>query len=155
MSLKSQFHRSPRPAAWPVVFIVLTATCAWCAELPRIQGSCAVIDATQMGTEVHLTLELSLLNRGDAEIVAARLVLRDSLLLMKEYGSFSPLSIRAGQSVTLQGKFTIAKREYDLWQKGRQPSIFLDFGDKREPGLGQKLVLPLMRTGTHKTSLNS
>jgi hypothetical protein len=125
VSTQFKFRRSLCAVARLVLCLVFASASVLCAQQPRIQGSYAVRSEWKSANEVHLTLELSLFNCGDADLTAARLVLQDSLLI-RDYGAFPTLSIAAGKAGFVRSEFTIPLREYDLWQKGRRPNFLLE-----------------------------
>ena len=141
MSPQHHFRQGLRAVAGLALCLGFASTPVWCAQHSGIQGSYAVRNESRSGNQVQLTLDISLSNGSDADLASARLVLRDSILFMKSYGAFAPVSIKAGTAASLSGAFKIPSREYELWKKGRQPNLFLQFGDSGGNGIGQRIVL--------------
>ncbi len=106
-----------------------------------------VKDATDLGSEVQLTLLLRLFNYSDAEVADATLTLRDSLLRQKSYGSFPSVSVGDRQSVRLSGGFTIPHREYERWQRGAVPNLIIEFKDAAGKSIRRRIELVKMPLG--------
>ena len=61
--------------------------------------------------------------------VADAIVLLEDLLFFDEHGSFLGVWIVNGESVLLEGNFTVPTEEYDLWLQGVSPSLSIETQD--------------------------
>ncbi len=91
-------------------------------------GFYEVVDAMDLGEEVHVTLRFRIFNYGDADVHGAIITLEDSVL-PTSYGSFDFISIGKQQSVLLEKDFFIPQREYDRWQSGATPRLSVQYTD--------------------------
>jgi len=102
-------------------------------------GSYQVSDVSVSGDTASLTLTLRLFNHSSADISNATVVLRDMIIPSRNYGTFSNVSVPAGQAVQLSGTFQVPQREYQSWQQGRQPLLMIEFAD----AAGNKVRRPI------------
>jgi hypothetical protein len=79
---------------------------------------------------VQLTLNLHLYNYSGADVSRAVVMLRESAPGLLVYGGFSAIKLLCDrQDVKVRQQFTIPKREYQLWQRGIKPNLFITYQD--------------------------
>jgi hypothetical protein len=88
-------------------------------------------DVVEAGEEVSLTLKLRVYNYGADEVAGATITLEDSAQPDKICGSFADVSIPARTSVPLEAGLTVLRREYEAWQTGGTPRLYIEFQDQQ------------------------
>ena len=89
----------------------------------------------EQGTEVRVTLSLHIYNYSGADVTQAAIMLHESGPGLVVYGGFSAIKLlHDRQDVKVRRQFTIPKREYQLWQTGIKPNLFITYQDS----LGKK-----------------
>ena len=84
----------------------------------------------EQGTEVRVTLSLHMYNYSGADVTQAVIMLHESGPGLVVYGGFSAIKLmRDRQDVKVRQQFTIPKREYQLWQGGINPNLFITYQD--------------------------
>jgi len=102
-------------------------------------GSYQVSGVTVSGDTASLTLTLRLFNHSTADISNATVVLRDMIIPSRNHGRISNVSVPAGQAVQLSGTFQVPQREYQSWQRGKQPFLMIEYVD----AAGNKVRRPI------------
>ena len=88
------------------------------AAAPVINGSYKVVDTTDLGTDVRVTLNIRLTNPGDAELFVTQASLRGVPPFEQSGEAAVSVILDAHGSSRFTQQFTIPKTEYDLLHKG-------------------------------------
>jgi len=91
-------------------------------------GFYALSNVADLGTDYRVTLAVRVFNYSDADVNDAIVTLQDSAVATSDYGAYpSPVSIADRESIQLSADFTISREEYDRWQEGRAPSLWIAY----------------------------
>jgi hypothetical protein len=91
-------------------------------------GFYEVSNVADLGDTVRLTLTVRVYNYSDADVNNATVTLQDSAAATSDYGTYpSPVSIADRESIKLSADFTISREEYDRWQEGRAPFLWIAY----------------------------
>ncbi len=94
-------------------------------------GFYEIENVTQQGPTVRLTFSVRLFNYSGAKVSGATLTLRDRLLPPQINASFSSLSFGDHESVRCSAEVSISRPEYERWQRGGVPNLFIEFRDAK------------------------
>lgn len=140
--------KSPRDFSRRVVLLPLLLAVALVASADQGREFAAfygVADVQDLGEDVSLTLKLRVYNYGSEDVTGATLTLEDSAEPAKIYGAFEGVSMPSRQSVLLSADLIIPRREYDRWQSGGGPRVFLEFRDAQgEPVRRTVEIIPAL-----------
>jgi hypothetical protein len=82
------------------------------------------------GDQVQLTLNLQVQNFSHADVRNAVIALRQNTGL-DLVGITKPITLlRSHGQVTLSQRFTVSRREYEIWHQGAQPTAFIIYRAK-------------------------
>ena len=95
---------------------------------------------------VTLTFTVRIFNYSGEDVAGATVILEDSLFL-DEYGSFLDVWFAEQGEVLLQADLIIPWEEYDLWQRGASPSLFVELQDGNGNSLRKPVELVQMLVG--------
>ena len=110
--------------------ILLAVSTAAAKDGRDFAGFYEVSDVVEFVEEFQVTLTVRVFNYSGTEVNDATIMLEDSFLPGEPYGSFiTPVYFQDRESVRLSDRFTIPRREYEGWQKGRTPSLTIDYMD--------------------------
>lgn len=95
------------------------------ADLARaFAGTYKISNIVEDGSQVHLTMTLTLLNPGAADIKGGIVAVLNSQPNPTLIGSFSAIKTLPHQGqVTVIHTFTLARAEYANWQQGHVPRL--------------------------------
>lgn len=77
----------------------------------------------------QVNLSLRLFNYSGSFVGSAVLILEDELSIGQPYGSIAGISLDDGASVPITGSFAIPDAEYQRWQAGALPHLWIDYID--------------------------
>jgi hypothetical protein len=97
----------------------------------EFSGSYRYSEVSVSGDAATLTLAFRLVNHSGVDVSNATVLLHDWVIHDQHYGSFSAVTLSAGQTVQLSGRFRIPQREYQNWQQGRPPGLTILYADAR------------------------
>ncbi len=80
--------------------------------------------------QTQVTLSVRLFNYSGADVSGAVVTLEDGLLPGQGYGSIASVTIDDGGATSLSGNFTIPESEYQRWQTGVLPRLYIDYTDR-------------------------
>lgn len=118
-------------ASTRLLFILLLATIASFAKDGRdFAGYYSVGNVSQQGEKVQLTLNLQVFNYSDVDVKQAVIKLHESGAGLAVHGSFQPIKLLANQrDVKIRQQFLVPAHEYERWQNGTKPSLFIVYQD--------------------------
>jgi hypothetical protein len=114
-----------------LLVLLLAAVPAHAANGRDFAGFYEIGNVIQQGSTVRLTFSVRLFNYSGAKVSGATLTLRDRLLLQQINASFPSLSFRDHESVRCSAEVTISRFEYERWQRGGVPNLFIEFQDSK------------------------
>lgn len=104
-------------------------------------------DVVDNGDEtVTLTFTADVFNYSDSDVAAAVVVLADSLFF-DEYASAPDIWLADREKVRIQGSVTVPLREYEQWQQGASPFLFIEYSDSSGNTLRRSIELIQMPFG--------
>jgi hypothetical protein len=112
-----------------LLVLLLAAVPAHAANDRDFAGFYEIANATEQGPTVRLTFSVRLFNYSGAKVSGAKLTLRDRLLPPQVNGSFPSLSFGDRASVRCSAEVTVSRLEYERWQRGGVPNLFIEFRD--------------------------
>ncbi len=133
-------------AAMLALFALLVSPLALAANGRDFAGFYQYANVGEMGTQEQVTLSVRVFNYSGADIADARLILQDPLL-RATYGGFIRVSIQNGGSAPVSGNFTIPIAEYERWQVGSVPHLWIEFTDAAGNSVRRPVELVPGRTG--------
>ena len=89
-----------------------------------VSGVYKVTEATDLGIEVRVTLQIRLMNSGEDRIFVTQVRLR-SLRPVQSLDDPASVILEPHGSAEFTQEFAIAKQEYELWSKGARPHLGL------------------------------
>lgn len=89
-----------------------------------VSGVYKVTEATDLGIEVRVTLQIRLMNSGEDRIFVTQVRLR-SLRPVQSVDDPASVILEPHGSAEFTQEFAIAKQEYELWSKGARPHLGL------------------------------
>jgi hypothetical protein len=95
-------------------------------------------NVTQQGDSYQLTFKARVFNYSGADITGATFLLMRADQLGPAYATFPGISITKNQSTVVSSSIALSSRDYQAWQKGAPPRLFVQFTDsqgqnRREP----------------------
>lgn len=118
------FARSTRVLS--LVLLSLSAVCSSAATnfTRAFNGRYQITNAVEQGTEVELTLTLSLVNSSKTAVKGGIVAVLSSDPIPVLIGSFSPIaSLPALSRVVISQRLTLSATEYQRWQSGSAPRL--------------------------------
>lgn len=112
-----------------VGFVVLLA--ALCAQTARAQSghevsaSYKIAETTDLGSQVRVTLQLRLNNNSEVNLSITKVALRSLMPGPPSPEESVSVLLRPQGTSDLTHSFTISRQEYDQWEKGGRPRLFL------------------------------
>ena len=90
-----------------------------------VSGVYKVTEATDLGIEVRVTLQIRLMNSGEDRIFVTQARLRGFPHSGRSEDKPARVILGPHGSSEFTQEFTIAKQEYELWSKGARPHLSL------------------------------
>jgi hypothetical protein len=91
-------------------------------------GFYELTDVVDRGVDVSLTLTVRIFNYSGGDVTSARVIVDDSLLPGRDYGSFPPIDLGYLASGRIAGSFVVSGLEYQSWD-GSAPRLSVEFID--------------------------
>ena len=112
------------------VTVLLANVVSFAANGRDFAGFYSVGNVTQQGELVQFTLNLQVFNYSAADVKQAVIKLHESGAGLTVHGTFQPIKLLANnRDVKLRQQFTVPLHEYERWQHGVQPSLFIVYQD--------------------------
>ena len=108
------------------VFIFSTAA-ALAVDGRDFAGFYEVGNVRELGDDVELTFSVRIYNYSDADVTAATVTVQDALDCRTSYMVFPDVSLPDRNAVRLSSAFVMPRREYERWQAGASPLVFIEF----------------------------
>ena len=108
---------------------LLLGALAYAAALPAFAGKYTLGPATHIGSDVQITISLTLTNHTAADVTNATLALAEPARARISYGSLSGVSIPAGGTAQVSGTFIIPHALFQAWSKGASPAMSMSYDD--------------------------
>jgi len=123
--------RSMKTCAFVLITALLLMPIAALAKDGRdFAGSYNVSDVVEQGDQMVLTLQVHLFNNSDADLKHAVVTLRSSHSTPLPLAKFQPVALwRNHGEVRLTQQVVVPRRDYELWQTGSQPALFVVYKD--------------------------
>ena len=119
-----------RAAACLSVIVLLANVTSFARDGRDFAGYYSVGNVTQQGELVQLTLNLQVFNYSAVDVKQAVIKLHESGAGLAVHGAFQPIKLFANnRDVKLRQQFTVPRHEYERWQNGVQPSLFIVYQD--------------------------
>jgi len=106
------------------------ALSAFAQDGREFAGYFSVGDVTHDGDFVHLTLNLQVFNYSSADIRQAVIKVHESGPGLAVHGSFRPIKLLSNKrDIKLRQQLTVPRHEYERWEMGIKPSLFMVYQD--------------------------
>jgi hypothetical protein len=122
------------------IFLLSTVT-AFAKDGRDFVGFYNVSHPIPQGDHMRVTLNLQVRNFSSADVKQAVVMLRQNTGL-DLVGQSAPIKVLHDHgSVKVSQRFTVSRAEYELWQQGTQPTVFLVYKDARGHQLDRYIQL--------------
>jgi len=112
------------------VVVLLANVASFAKDGREFAGYYSLGNVIQDGELVHLTLNLQVFNYSAADVKQAVIRLHESGAGLTVHGAFQPIKLLANnRDVKLKQQFVVPRHEYERWQNGVQPSLFIVYQD--------------------------
>ena len=91
--------------------------------------------------QVTIRLTLTINNPLDIDIKNTRVELQDTQLTLRKHATFEGISFKKNDQATISAELQMPQPEFDAWQKGETPNIFITFTDDQGRLRRQKIWL--------------
>jgi hypothetical protein len=85
-------------------------------------------NVVDQGAIMSLTFSTQVFNYSDGDVIGAYVALDDSLML-ENYAAFLGVRIDHGSQVFLSSDITVPALEYQQWQRGARPNLYVIYQD--------------------------
>ncbi|HTZ45973.1 MAG TPA: hypothetical protein VMH20_00170 [Verrucomicrobiae bacterium] len=112
---------------WIVLVFISIACCVLVASAanPAITGSYQVIQTTDLGSQIKVTLRLELASHGQTPVNVVGLLICDFAHAAVGGRQTAAITLRPGISTELTQQVIIPRAEYEQWQRGVRPRVLL------------------------------
>ena len=108
------------------------------SNAPLVSGSYEVMQNTDLGSQAQILMRIHLVNHGPSDLSIQRMTLWDLSHSDKGGSHACAVALRAHASVETTQEFTIRRSDYQLWQKGFRPRLFLQMAGPGSAGVRTK-----------------
>ncbi len=139
----------PRHAFWGVIvatFLISGGGWILAVDEHDFAGFYELTNVVEDPYLVTFTFTVRIFNYSGEDVAGATIILEDSLFL-DEYAAFLDVWIPDQGEIRLQGDLIIPWEEYDLWQQGASPSLFVELQDGDGNWLHRGIELVQMPVG--------
>lgn len=118
---------------------------AWPAfAAPPLSGTYKLTENTDLGSQVRITIQFSLMNTTSSSVTVTKLGLPLTSGPVKQLMASSSLVLHSHSSSQVSVQFLLAKKDFETWYLGPHQQFFVTF--KSSNGKYTLLDLPLLRT---------
>lgn len=111
------------------VAAAFAAASAFAADVPQFTALYQLSSVSESTGNCRMTFTLRLFNLSGMDLDLERVRLTDPANTDVAWAEFSDVRVAARGSVDRTAYVTVPREEYDRWQAGGQPAIFLLFGN--------------------------
>jgi hypothetical protein len=120
-------HFSRASFARLLPILLLAGVSAVAKDGRDFSGFYTLTKVSEQGDQMRVTLTLQLFNYSDTDVKQAVVTLRENTG-MDLAGAFKPITLlRDRQEVKVSRQFTVPRTEYERWQQGTQPTLFISY----------------------------
>jgi len=121
---------SMRIMAGLFAIFLLTSLSAFAKDGRDFAGYFSVGDVSPDGDQVRLTLNLQVFNYSAADVRQAVIKVHGSGPGLAVHGEFRPIKLLANnREIKLRQQLTVPRHEYERWENGVKPSLFMVYQD--------------------------
>ena len=134
----------PRPASISAVvsiLVLVVAGAAFASQGRDFAGPFALGTASPSNGQVTLNFSVRVYNYSGVDVSAATVTLQCQEQPNQVHATFNSVAIAATSSVKLLAQVTISQTEYDQWQRGRAPDLFIAYTDSSGASQRRKVEL--------------
>jgi hypothetical protein len=121
--------------------ILLLAVTAIASQGRDFAGPFALGSASSSSGQVTLNFSTRIYNYSGADVSGATVTLQCQEQPDQVHATFNSVAIVAKGSVKLSSQVTVSQTEYDQWQKGRSPDLFIAYMDTSGTSQRRKVEL--------------
>jgi hypothetical protein len=126
--------------------LVLLLVCEQAAfAAPPLTGSYKVTQNTSVGSQVQISLELSILNPGDSSITITSISLRSPSSPGQTVTGTTNLTIASHSTAQTRVLYTLPKSDYKVWSAGPHQQFLVNF-QTHGTNKSSLATIPLVRT---------
>jgi len=105
-------------------------------------GRYDVTNPTDLGNgTLRITLTVRIFNYSDADVSNATVTLSGNMDSAAAYESFTGISIADKDSAVISGTLTVPAAEYNFWQNGGSPALWIAYDDASGNAVSKKVEL--------------
>lgn len=95
-------------------------------------GSYELRDVVDQGDQINGRFVARVFNYSDGDILGAMVLLEDSLLPGDPYAQWQSLTLFDRESVRVEAWVTLPQREFEQWQRGLRPLLWVEYHDQAD-----------------------
>ena len=108
-----------------LALVLAAAVTAWAGNRHDVSFTYSVSQEPGSSSLVHVSLRLSLINRGQDPVTIQGIMLRH-VRSLEQSKPFSPITVKAHSSSQMTQELTLSRPEFERWQKDMGPKILLE-----------------------------
>jgi len=130
-------------SAFASILVLVVAGTAFASQGRDFAGPFALGAASSSNGQVTPNFSTRIYNYSGADVAGAIVTLQCQEQPNQAHATFSSVAIAATSSVKLSGQVTVSQTEYDQWQRGRAPDLFIAYTDSAAASQRRKVELTL------------
>jgi hypothetical protein len=123
------------------ILALVVAGAAFASQGRDFAGPFALGAASSSNGQVTLNFSTRIYNYSGADVSSATVTLQCQERPDQVHATFNSVAIAANDSVKLSSQVTISQTEYDQWQRGRAPDLFIAYTDPSGASQRRKVEL--------------
>jgi len=123
------------------ILVLVVAGAAFASQGRDFAGPFALGTASTSNGQVTLNFSTRIYNYSGANVTGATVTLQCQEQPNQVHATFNSVAIAATSSVKLSSQVTVSQTEYDQWQRGRTPDLFIAYADSSGAAQRRKVEL--------------
>ena len=123
------------------ILVLVVAGAAFASQGRDFAGPFALGSASSANGQVTLNFSTRIYNYSGADVTGATVTLQCQEQPNQVHATFNSVAIAANGSTKLLSQVTISQTEYDQWQRGRAPDLFIAYTDSSGASQRRKVEL--------------
>ena len=134
----------PSPARFSVfasILVLVVVGVTFASQGRDFAGPYALGAASSANGQVTLNFSTRIYNYSGADVSGATVTLQCQEQPQQPHATFNSVAIATSGSVKLASQVTVSQTEYDQWQRGRSPDLFIAYTDSSGASQRRKVEL--------------
>jgi hypothetical protein len=123
------------------ILVLVVAGAAFASQGRDFAGPFALGTASSSNGQVTLNFSTRIYNYSGADVAGATVTLQCQEQPEQVHATFNSVAVAATGSVKLSSQITVSQTEYDQWQRGRAPDVFIAYTDASGASQRRKVEL--------------